>query len=78
MRHWTGVIEGEFNLHAIVVLLGGGFIIYTAMKEIFHMIAVDDFEKDEEKREPTLKTVITKIVVMSLVFSFNSILSAIA
>ena len=32
---WTGVIEGEFNLHAIIVLLGGGFIIYTATKETF-------------------------------------------
>jgi predicted tellurium resistance membrane protein TerC len=76
---WTGVIEGEFNLHAIIVLLGGGFIIYTATKEIFHMIAVNDFGKDGEKREPaSSKTVITKIVVMNLVFSFDSILSAIA
>lgn len=77
--HWKGVIEGEFNLHAIIVLLGGVFIIYTAMKEIFHMIAVDDFEKDGQKREAaSCKTVITKIVIMNLVFSFDSILSAIA
>ena len=76
---WKGVVEGEFNLHAIIVLLGGVFIIYTAMKEIFHMLAVDDFEKDGEQREATSsKTVITKIVVMNLVFSFDSILSAIA
>ena len=76
---WKGVVEGEFNLHAIIVLLGGAFIIYTATKEIFHMIAVDDFEKDGEKREPaSSKNVITKIVVMNLVFSFDSILSAIA
>ena len=76
---WEGVIEGKFNLHAIIVLLGGAFIIYTAMKEIFHMIAVNDFEKDGEKREPaSSKTVITKIVIMNLVFSFDSILSAIA
>ena len=76
---WKDVIEGEFNLHAIIVLLGGAFIIYTAMKEIFHMIAVNDFEKDGEKREPaSSKNVITKIVVMNLVFSFDSILSAIA
>ena len=33
--NWTGVIEGEFNLHAIIVLLGGGFIIYTATRKSF-------------------------------------------
>jgi predicted tellurium resistance membrane protein TerC len=73
------VIQGEFHLHSLIVLLGGVFIIYTAMKEIFHMIAVDDFANDGVKREPTSsKAVITKIVLMNLVFSFDSILSAIA
>ena len=28
--------------HALIVLLGGGFIIYTAVKEIFHMLAPVD------------------------------------
>ena len=35
---WSGIIEGSFNLESIIVLLGGIFIIYTAIKEIFHMI----------------------------------------
>ena len=77
--NWEGVFVGKFTLHAIIVLLGGVFIIYTATKEIFHMIAVDDFEKDGLQREPTsAKGVIVKIVTMNLVFSFDSILSAIA
>ncbi|MDP6035032.1 MAG: TerC family protein [Verrucomicrobiota bacterium] len=84
-KRWTTpewaekVIQGEFHLHSFIVLLGGVFIIYTAMKEIFHMIAVDDFAKDGVKREPTSsRAVVTKIVLMNLVFSFDSILSAIA
>ncbi|MEO1190086.1 MAG: tellurium resistance protein TerC, partial [Pseudomonadota bacterium] len=28
-----GVLEGEFTLQALVTLAGGGFIIYTAVKE---------------------------------------------
>ena len=28
---WKGVIEGSFNLHSIIVLVGGVFILYTAM-----------------------------------------------
>ena len=76
---WSGIIEGKFNLHSLIVLLGGVFIIYTAMKEIYHMIAADDLAKDGVERKPTSsKSVITKIVLMNLVFSFDSILSAIA
>ncbi len=77
--HWSGVIEGKFNLHSLIVLLGGAFIIYTAMKEIFHMIAVDQLGEADPDAEPaSAKSVVTKIVLMNLVFSFDSILSAIA
>jgi predicted tellurium resistance membrane protein TerC len=56
-------------------LIGGVFIIYTATKEIFHMIGLDDLGQDD--REPqSVKSLITWIVVMNLVFSFDSILSA--
>jgi len=76
---WSGVIEGKFNLHSLIVLIGGVFIIYTAMKEIYHMIAAEDLSNDGVEREPTSsKSVIIKIVLMNLVFSFDSILSAIA
>ena len=84
-KRWTTpewaekVIQGEFHLHSFIVLLGGVFIIYTAMKEIFHMIIIEDFEKEGEKRETeSSNSVIAKIVAMNLVFSFDSILSAIA
>ena len=33
------VAEGHFNLHSIIVLVGGIFILYTAVKEIFHMMS---------------------------------------
>jgi predicted tellurium resistance membrane protein TerC len=72
-------IQGEFHLHSLIVLLGGVFIIYTAMKEIYHMIGTDDLADDGVERKPTSsKSVIAKIVLMNLVFSFDSILSAIA
>jgi len=25
--HWTGVIEGSFNVHALIVLIGGAFML---------------------------------------------------
>ncbi len=74
------VFEFAFNGHSIIVLLGGGFIIYTAIKEIWHMIATKDLDKDVEvgsSRNKTANAAIVSIVIMNLVFSFDSILAAI-
>ncbi len=72
------IIEGKFNFHAIIVFVGGGFIIYTAIKEIWHMMAFENGEGTTVKKETSLIPVITMIVVMNLVFSFDSILGAMA
>lgn len=73
-----GVIHGTFNLHSIIVLLGGGFILYTAVKEIWHMVYLEEAEAQAESSQKSAASVITMIVLMNLVFSFDSILSAIA
>ena len=73
------VIFGEFNIHSLIVLGGGIFIIYTAMKEIWHMIAIKDISHNiDNGSKSSIGRVITMIVIMNLVFSFDSILSAIA
>lgn len=75
--NWTGVIEGVFNFHAIIVLFGGGFIMYTATKEIWHMMQIHDLGHGDRKPR-SVADLIFWIVLMNLVFSFDSILSAIA
>ncbi len=73
----TGPVAGEFNLHSLVVLLGGVFIIYTATKEIYHMLGLEEIDH-EEKHSASVGKIIFWIVAMNLVFSFDSILSAMA
>ncbi len=73
-----GVIEGEVNLHAFIVLLGGGFILYTAIQEIFHMISISEHPEEETRTRRSVGMAIFWIVAMNLVFSFDSILSALA
>jgi len=74
---WKGVVEGHFNIHSMIVLLGGVFIMYTAMKEIWHMLSLED--KMHEKVKPqAFNKVLTMVIIMNLVFSFDSILSAMA
>ncbi|WP_397446394.1 TerC family protein [Polaribacter sp. R77954] len=74
------VIKFAFNGHSIIVLFGGGFIIYTAIKEIWHMIATPNLDESElvnTKSKKSANAVIVSIVIMNLVFSFDSILAAI-
>ncbi|WP_400078029.1 TerC family protein [Winogradskyella sp. R77965] len=74
------VFKFAFNGHSIIVLVGGGFIIYTAIKEIWHMISTSDLNHDIEgdtKRKKSANAAIVSIVIMNLVFSFDSILAAI-
>ena len=64
------------NLHSLIVLFGGGFILYTSIKEIWHMIIFEIEEVSDDKKSS--KNVILMIVFMNLIFSFDSILSAMA
>jgi len=75
--HWTGIVEGVFNFHAIIVLLGGAFIMYTATREIWHMMQIQQLGHADRKPK-SVASLVFWIVLMNLVFSFDSILSAIA
>lgn len=72
-----GYFDGSFTLHAIIVLFGGAFILYTAVKEIFHMLGTHDLGHSDKKPASVGKTV-ALIVTMNVIFSFDSILSAMA
>ncbi|MCA8949830.1 MAG: tellurium resistance protein TerC [Planctomycetes bacterium] len=75
----TFAIRFALSGHALIVLVGGGFILYTAVKEIFHMLApVDLEEREAAATQRTPAQAVTVIVLMNLVFSFDSILGAIA
>ena len=74
----NGSIDFDINIHSLIVLFGGGFIMYTAIKEIWHMISHETFSIQKEASNKTARAVVISIVIMNLVFSFDSILSAIA
>lgn len=78
--HWTGILEGEFTFATIVFLAGGAFLMYTAVKEISHLLAIEHLEAGPhvERESKSANQVILMIVTMNLIFSFDSILSALA
>jgi len=79
---WTfehvGIAEGALSGHAVIVLFGGAFILYTALKEIAHMLAIDEIGEGEKKNLRSVGSAMFWIVLMNLIFSFDSILSALA
>ena len=69
----------EVSGHSLIVIIGGAFILWTAIKEIYHMLAIHDIDHDDAgKATSSVGKAIGLIVVMNLVFSFDSILSAMA
>lgn len=72
-------VTGEVSGHAVIVLLGGVFLIYTAMKEIYHMLSVQDLgHGDSGRATRTVASAMVWILLMNIVFSFDTVLSAVA
>lgn len=72
--HW-GFFEAEITVHSLIQMLGGAFIIYTATKEVVHMLRLENTGSDD-KKPASIQSVLFWIIVMNVVFSFDSILSA--
>ena len=76
--HWTGILEGDFTFSTIIFLAGGVFLMYTAVKEISHLLAIEHLDEESSRPPKPAVRVIAMIVLMNLIFSFDSILSALA
>lgn len=78
--HVPGILEGDFNFSVIVFLFGGVFIMYTAVKEIAHMLSLEDpsLDVNDDRGQKSVAAVVATIVMMNVIFSFDSILSALA
>lgn len=74
-----GILEGGVNFATCVFVIGGAFIMYTAVKEIGHLLSIHDVGHDVEgKSGKSAVQVVMLIVIMNLIFSFDSVLSALA
>ena len=79
IMEWEGILEGGVNFATLVFVIGGIFIMYTAVKEIGHMLSMDKLGHDiEGKGSKSATQVVILIVIMNLIFSFDSVLSALA
>ena len=64
---------------AAITLFGGAFIIYTAIKEVIHMISLEEsLDEASQRKSASTRKIVALIVMMNVIFSFDSILSAMA
>lgn len=75
----TSWIEGGISGQALILFGGGIFLLYKSVHEIHEKVEEKgEEEKDlEHKSSGTLSKAITQIAIINLVFSFDSILTAV-
>ncbi len=81
----TSLIAPLFHLgiygvsgRAIILFTGGVFLLYKTWKEIKEKVNGVDHELDSKKGSDTFRAVVMQIVLIDIVFSFDSILTAVA
>jgi predicted tellurium resistance membrane protein TerC len=75
----TDPILFDLSIRDWILLAGGLFLLYKAVKEIHNTVELKDEHIDDEKaaRANTFRSVITQIVLLDIVFSIDSVITAI-
>ncbi|MCB0481930.1 MAG: TerC family protein [Flavobacteriales bacterium] len=61
----------------LILFTGGIFLIFKSTTEIHHKMEGDELEISEMKKEHSMSSTILQIIAMDIIFSFDSILTAV-
>jgi len=71
-------ISGAFSGQSLILVVGGLFLLYKSTTEIHHKLEGEESHAaDQRKGGSTLSNVIVQITLINIVFSFDSILTAV-
>lgn len=76
----TTWIHANFSGQSLILVAGGLFLLYKSTSEIHHKLEGEGIQKEggsKEKKGVSLKAVILQITLINIVFSFDSILTAV-
>lgn len=81
--NWVG-IHGAFTGQSLILIAGGLFLLYKSTSEIHHKLEANEHDetygidgKKSSKKQISLTNVIIQITLINIVFSFDSILTAV-
>jgi predicted tellurium resistance membrane protein TerC len=67
-----------FNLRNLILLAGGLFLLYKTVKEIHEKLEGDeDFNTENKKNKASFANIMSQIVLVDMIFSFDSIITAV-
>lgn len=72
------VVFGQgFSVKDLILLAGGLFLMYKSSTEIFHKMEGEEGDKSKNLKNATFAKVVVQILIMDLVFSIDSIITAV-
>ncbi|HFK5512319.1 TPA: TerC family protein [Elizabethkingia anophelis] len=69
--------HGKITGQSIIIFLGGLFLLYKSVTEIHHKLEGEEAMKTKNTKKVGLNSAIVQIALLNLVFSFDSILTAV-
>lgn len=73
----NGWLDGDFSGQSLILIAGGIFLLYKSTTEIHHKLEGHSQETGEKNKPVSISNVILQITVINIVFSFDSILTAV-
>ena len=71
------VLEHEITISGLILIGGGLFLLYKAVREIFNTTELHEEEHGEVRRRASVAGVIAQIVVIDMIFAIDSVLTAV-
>jgi predicted tellurium resistance membrane protein TerC len=70
------IFDHEVSWRDIILMAGGMFLLYKSTLEIFELLEADTHEQSSRIR-PTFWNVVVQVIIIDIVFSFDSIITAV-
>lgn len=77
LANLTDPVIWDLSVRDLLLLSGGLFLLYKAVKEIHHTVELHGEDEHEKTSTATMTSVITQIVLLDIVFSLDSVITAI-
>jgi predicted tellurium resistance membrane protein TerC len=74
---WFTVLGNEISGRDLILLLGGLFLIYKSVNEIHNKVEAAQSDEPNAGKQVTFASVITQIIMLDLVFSLDSVITAV-
>lgn len=70
-------VIGNLSYKSIVLLLGGAFLLYKAVKEIHHVVETKEDQHSASEVVMSFAAAVTQILMLDIVFSIDSVITAV-